>query len=656
MWKQFGQGGAVLGWMLGCVGPVWAAAHLDPVIVTANKIEQDAADVATSVTRLDGEMLREGFVQDLGSLARHAPGMSFQPLGQAGTQMPVVRGLSSQVTTFSSSMLMLVDGVPTLAGQGFADSLVGIERVEILRGPQSTLYGRNAEAGVLAIHTRQPEDGPYADIDMETGSRQRRAARLALGQTLVPDRLYLGLAGDWETQGGFIDNLQHGDDENDRTRQGGRLVLGWTPYEGGSVKLRYRRQAYDDGGSDWGALDAGRRAVRSGTDSWNRSQGETLSLEAGHHLANGWQLRSISALNRFVDNVRQDTDFQAAERFWVERDHALQTLSQELRLEGRSWVLGLYADRDDHALDFRQRTPMALTRTQADLGGDNAALFGQWQLDLSPRWGLILGARAERNRVDLAPADGQRQHDHWTRFTPKLAVQYRLDEQTQAYLSYAEGFRAGGYNAFAAAAGYPGYAPEQVDAYEAGLKGWAAGRRLRYAVAAYWMEVTDMQVQQLIGPGQVFISNAASAHSYGLELEGELLLGERWTVQAALGLNRTRFERYADAAGDYAGHHNPFAPDLTGRLGLRFDADSGWYAQAGLSGVGSSYLDAANRYEHPGHVLLDASTGYEHGRIGVAAYLENATDVRYDAVGYLNGTARVYSPPREFGLRVSYRL
>ena len=633
---------------------------LPSVTVTANKLVQRQEEVPGSLSVFYGEDLRAAVVEDLQGLARRTPSFAFQPFGQSGTNLPVMRGLTSSATAFSSSMLMLVDGVPTLMGQGFDSNLLGVERVEVLRGPQATLYGRNAEAGVLSIHTRQPGDSPYALVDASLGSRDRRSLRFDLSQALVADSLYAGIAGEWLEQDGFIDNRHRGGREDDRARYNGRAVLRWTPSSRSSATLRYSRQDYRDGGSQWGGVAASRREVRSGTPSWNRSSGRTLALDLAHELDAGLRLRSITASSDFYDRVHQDSDFLPVDRLRLERDHHLSNLSQELRLEGDEasgqWLLGFYADRDDHDLDFRQHSPMGQSRTRVDLGGNSTALFGHWTLPLSARWSLSLGARMERDRVKLSARSGTRKSDAWQRLSPKLALQYQWSPDAQLYASYAEGFRAGGFNAFAAASNFPGYDPEQVRAYEVGLKGWGAQHRLRYAAALYWMDIGDMQVQQIVLPGAVSISNAAEARSTGLELEAEYLLGRDWRLQGALGINRTRFERFRDGSANHRGNHNPFAPDLNGYLGLRYDAPAGWYAQAGLSGVGRTYLDSANRFSRGGYTLLDLSAGYQYAHYGIALYLDNATDKRYDAVGFLNGMARVYSEPRELGLRLSYQL
>ncbi|PAU89523.1 TonB-dependent receptor [Pseudomonas sp. WN033] len=649
-----------IGCWLGGVSTLSAQTALPSVVVTANKIEQIQEAVPASLSVLHEEDLRKGAVDDLEQLARLTPGFTFQPFGQSGTNLPVVRGLTSNPTAFSSSMLMLVDGVPTLMGQGFDHNLLGVERVEILRGPQSSLYGRNAEAGVLNIHTRQPGAAPYARIEAGAGSRDLRLLSVDASNALLADTLYVGVAGQWREQDGYIDNTYRGGQADDRERQSARMVLRWTPGLATEVNLRYSRQDYRDGGSLWGPASAERREVRSGTSSWNRSSGRSLSLDVLHEFDSGLKLRSITARNDFYDRVQQDTDFMPADLFHLKRDYHMNTLSQEFRLEGQwrdnQWLLGAYADRDEHDLAFRQKLPVGLVQTDVELGGNSSALFGQWLMPLSEHWTLTLGARAERNKVHIDPAIGSRQSDRWHRFSPKATLQYQWQPDAYLYASYAEGFRAGGFNAFSSVANYPGYDPEKVKAYEVGAKGWLDGKRLRYSAVLYRMDVHDMQVQQIVQPGVVYITNAASARSTGLELEVDYLLAGNWRLVTAVGLNRTRFKGFREAGTSYRGNRNPYAPDLTGHLGLRYDVSAGWYVQSAISAVGKTYLDSANRYSRGGYGLIDLNAGYEFANYGIAAYVKNAADKRYDAVGYLNGTARVYSPPRELGLRVSYEL
>jgi len=309
---------------------------LPVVTISATKTAQPLEDVSASVTAHDGESLDAAGITRLESLEQITPGLSFQPFGQAGVHAPVVRGISAQFFSFSSSTLLLVDGVPTLMAQGFDDGLLDIERVEVLRGPQSTLYGRNAEAGVISIHTRQPGNEPRTAVSTEIASRSGQGLRFSMSRPLVQDTLFASVAGEWKRQNGFITNLSTGQREDDRERRNLKLALRWTPGTRTDATLRYTRQDFDDGAALWGAPSAPRATVRSGTPSWNRSGGTKLSLDASHAFDGGLKLRSITAHNSYRDRVQQDTDFLPVEALYIARDHRFRTLSQELRLEGRA--------------------------------------------------------------------------------------------------------------------------------------------------------------------------------------------------------------------------------------------------------------------------------------------------------------------------------
>lgn len=640
--------------------PANAQEELPAITVTANALSQSAESVPAAMSVFDGQTLQREHVQDLPSVLRRVPGFGFQPFGQSAIQPPVVRGISSNFASYSSSALMMVDGVPTFMAQGFDHDMLGIERVEVLRGPQSALYGRNAEAGVVNIYTRAPDNTPHARLSTELGSRNKRVARADLSGPLVEDRLFLGVTGNWSEQDGFIDDRYHGGQADDRKKHGGRMALRWTPNDTSEAILRYSRQDYDDGAAQWGASGTRRTRVSSGVRGWDHSSARSVSLDLSTELASGLKFRSVTGNSDFYDRVLQDTDFRPADALHIGRDNHFNTLSQQFTVEGTlgdsQWVTGVYFDRDRHDLGGEQKTPMRLLPYSAKLQGHSAALFSHWMIPVAERWTLTLGGRAERDFVRFTPQGGDSRDASWKRFSPKVALQYEWMDDAFVYASVADGFRAGSFNTFSPAANYPAYAPEKVRSWEIGLKGGALDRRLLYSVALYTMDIDDMQVQQMLTPGVVYIANAASARSSGLELQADYLLGEGWKLQGAVALNRTRFDTFTDAANDYSGNHNPFAPDLTGNLGLRYDAENRWYTQLNLSAVSRTYLDAANSNRRAGYGLIDLDVGRSFERFEVSAYVNNLANKRYDAVGYQNGFVDVYSPPRELGLRLTFDM
>ncbi|WP_051237565.1 TonB-dependent receptor [Ottowia thiooxydans] len=633
---------------------------LPTVTVTVGKQSQALDAIAASVTMHDGESLEAEGVTRLESLEQITPGLTFQPFGQGGVNSPVMRGVSAQFFSFSSSTLLLVDGVPTLMAQGFDDGLLDLERVEVMRGPQSTLYGRNAEAGVISIHTRKPDNTPRAALSTELSSRSGRALRFSLSRPLVKDTLYASISGEWRQQDGFINNLTTGQREDDRERRNVKLALRWTPDTRTDATLRFARQEFHDGAALWGSPSSPRVTVRSNTPSWNRSTGDTLALDVAHEFGGGIKLRSITAYNSFHDRIQQDTDFQPAEMLYIARNHRFSNLSQELRLEGRAgtsrWLVGLYADRDDHDLLNTQKLPAAVSRSAASLRGQSTALFTNWTIPLGPQWTLEAGARVERTEIDFTPTGSASQSAGNTSVSPKLALQYQFTPSTQAYASISQGVRTGGFNVFVPAADYAAYTPEKLRSFEIGIKGTLAGQRLRYSAALYYMQMRQMQVQQMPMPGMVYITNAASGHSTGAEFELDWVMGQGWQLKSGLALNRTRFDRFQDGTNIYDGNRNPFAPDASGHVSLRYDAPAKWHVQAQMYGVGKVYLDAANRYSRNGYGMVNLQAGRSFGPWEISGYVRNATNKRYDAVGYQNGIVTVYSPPREFGVRLTWRL
>ena len=635
-------------------------AQLPSITVSADKVERALDQVPASVAVLDGQEIEQSHLTRLDQLEGRVPGLSFQPFGQPGMKSPVMRGLTASIFSYSTSVLMVVDGVPTLTAQGFENDLMDIDRIEVLRGPQSTLYGRNAESGVIAIYSKPMDDTPRASVAAETGTQGRRGLRMSLSRPLVEDKLYASLSASWRREGGFIRNRYTGGKADGREHQDLKAGLRWRLGPDSEVVLRYARQHYHDGANLWGSVDAPRAQVWSGTPSWNRSLGQTMSLDASHTFGNGWRLRAITAYNDFRDKVQQDTDFQPADLLHIGRDSHLRTTSQELRLEGNwgraEWLAGVYADRGRHDLRNTSKRGVARQDYGADLKTGAWAVFTNWTWPLGQDWTLSGGARLERSAVALHPDDASRQRKAWTHLLPRLALQYQFDPDHQWYASVSRGVRAGGYNVFVSALNYPAYAPERSWSYETGMKGWLLQRRLRYSVAAYFMDVDNMQVMMQPVPGVNYIASAATARSQGLELEMDYLLGRGWQLRAGLAWNRTTFDRFRDGAADYAGHRNPFAPALSGRVGVRYEAANGSYVQADVVGTSKIYLDPANDYSRRGYALLNLTAGYQQGDWEISAYINNLTDKRYDAVGYQGGFVTVYSPPREAGLRLTWRM
>lgn len=637
-------------------------------VVQANQQAKTETDIPAHTTVLTASTLQQDAVESLKDLTPMLPGISFQPFGQSGIGSPVMRGLTANFNSFSSSVLLLVDDVPVMTAQGFDASLLDIDRVEVLHGPQSTLYGRNAEAGVIALYTRPLDDEAATQAQLTLGNQLKRGVQFSHRQALIPDTLFFSGTLSWQQQEGFIDQhstngpSSHSTHADDREHRGAHLSLRWHPQAASDITLRYRQQRYDDGAMLWGDPKTSRAQVASGQSSWNRSSGETWSLKAQQRINAQLMLHSLTAYTDYHDHVAQDTDFHPQDRMRIGRDHHLRQWSQELRLAqtGTSYdaILGLYADGQHNDLHSVSKMPLGQQDIRAEQTGQTYALFSHASLLLSPDWQITAGIRAEHYQVRLNPDDTSRRSHQAHHFSPQLGLQYHFSDHQQWHLNIARGVRSGGFNVLAPGSDYAAYAAEKNWSYEMGFKGSAGLFDSQYAVTAYWMKIQDMQVMQMPRPGMMTLTNAATASSYGVDANLSWPLSEHWQLISGIAWNHTRFDTFDDQGQDYSGHRAPFAPDVKGHLTLRHDnKTTGWFGQMRLSGSSAIDLDAANQYQRAGYGQLDLSVGKYWGNgHRWMLYTHNLTNQQYDAVGYQNGYVTVYSPPREIGLQVSLSL
>ena len=345
---------------------------LSAITVSAQKQEQKLIEVPQSVTVVSGEEIETQALDTLEDVAPRVPNLLLPPSGQSGLVAPTMRGINAGIISFSTALPMYIDGVPVLRAQGFESTLIDIDRIEVLRGPQGTLYGRNAEVGAINIFSRKPDNELRAGVLAEIGERNKRKLQLKASGPLVKDTFYASIAGDTTSQDGYIDNTTSDEKEDDRKQDNARLQLRWTPGENTDIVLTGSYQQHDDGGQVIGLIDSPRYEMASDADSYNKSNVTAFSLNIQHRFENDVQLDAITAQHTHEERVRQDIDLTAMPAARLYKHHDFNRLSQELRLQGdlgsHHWLVGAYADRDENDLGFDRYTGMGDWLTAHDLG------------------------------------------------------------------------------------------------------------------------------------------------------------------------------------------------------------------------------------------------------------------------------------------------
>lgn len=626
------------------------------IVVTATKMgESNLQSTPIAVSAITAEELASRGVRDVQDLKNYVPSLQVSDL--SGYTQLYVRGIGSNIVFIGSdpSTTIHLDGVYLARPLSYLTDFLDVDRVEVLRGPQGTLYGRNSVGGTINVISRRPSDTFEAEFRGEYGTYDRYAAK-AYASGPIGGGITASLAVDVSGHGAYRENVSTGGGAEDLKSRGvkGQVRV---PLGTGQLTLRadYSRQsgamaAYpkligpigvplDDSILD----DPGKVAM----DGVNHTVLENYGVSADlrFDIADGIELRSLTAWRAFHGSILADADSSSLPLFRnLIAPIRQRQLSQELSLVGKGdrfdWVVGAYY------FNERNREPLTLTiypfgvtHVQRPLlRAESFAVFGQGEFRLSDRLSVVAGLRytTERKRYALddrftastssdpaiaetAPPlsgvpgipdpfaiDTSRRDNA---LTPKFGINFRPNDNVLLYVSATRGFKSGGYdyganNALDAAAGY---GPEKLWSYEAGLKSDWLDRRLRVNLTGFYYDYTDLQVQSYVQVGASFgarTQNAATARVKGVEVEIVARPISSLQLYASVAYLDARYRDYKTAyvpafgTFDASGNRLNNAPQWSATIGGSYRLDLGTNGSIELGGdvhtQSRIYFTAAN--------------------------------------------------------------
>ncbi len=655
-----------------------AGIPLDTITVTAQKQEENVHDVPISISIFDETDIEDRNVDSMSDLGDFVPNLMIFNNGISGMNTPVMRGLSAFVESFKVSTGLYVDDVPILNAIGFENGMLDIERIEVLRGPQGTIYGKGAEAGAINIISRRPGNDFQGAItgqagqwlSSESGEKKLTALMLRLSGPVLADKLYYSLAGKFDYKDGFIKHSLTDDAVDDKEHWLGNARLRWTPTDTLDISLNISSLRYDDGGNTFNLAPLGAnvfqvnepdyRQVASNIDGENWSEDLSESLKMSYEINDSLILSSITTNRTYKFNTATDFDYSPQTIFHTRRTDDYKKLSQELRLnstrEGFKWLVGMYYEKENNDI-YIDMTSMSRFINDRTLKGDTYAVFGNLTLSLTDQLGLNLGLRYEKDEQEFEfTTTGQSHDDSWDALTPKFALNYNITPEIMTFASVSKGYRSGGYSGLESNPAYFAYDQEDLWAYEVGVKMLFFKNRLIVNGSVYYMDIDDMQVEEKTTPQISHTTNAAEATSKGVEVEMTAQIASGFSTHFSFGYNNTEFDTFSDVAGDYRGNKNPWSPDYTFSAGGQYRHSSGFYARADIIGYGRVYFDQANQYSRDPYETVNAKIGYEGEHIDAYLYARNLFDEEYSAVGAFGGFYTIYSDPGEVGIQLTYRF
>lgn len=633
---------------------------LEAVTVTAQRKRQKLQDVPAAVTAFTTAAIESLQIQSANDISRLVPNVKFDAVTAGSTALkPFIRGGGvtdgGQITS-ESEVGIYVDDVYRARLSGALMEFVQLDRLEVLRGPQGVLYGRNSSAGALNIVTKAPTADLTGSVELGVGNNGQRHTKGHLSSAISQDQRWRaslqGMVKQRDSNGQY--NLTQ------RKKVGAEDAVGAQgdlAYEGPELQARLSLfYTHTDGDGQWAVPNTiardgsitpstgSYRKVASPYDSLTdvKQSGSTLRLQT---QLGGVKLTSITGYVAMKDQWRQDFSGGVSAAllggpagstlalFTRESDTDHHQFSQELQAAGEllggrlSYVTGLYYFDESGTQDIASVTFSQPSQVRFNADTSSRAAFGQLSARLTPATTALLGGRYSEDRKQLdgtLSGQGFDQANRYSKFTPKIGIDHKLSADTLAYTSYSQGFKAGGYNGLASTVAQISepFLPQTTDAWELGVKTELLERRLRLNAALFHNKIKNRQQTLTVTSGPdagSFVVENYNAKLTGLELEAAWRVSRNLTLWANGAVNTGKYTACATTVSlpcSVINNELPLFPDhaytlgfdhlsLLGQGGLRFGADyserAPYYSTADNAQIGAvprqKFLNAYVAYD-----------------------------------------------------------
>jgi iron complex outermembrane receptor protein len=688
------------------------AEKLETVTVTARKREETLKDVPVAVTALSAESLERLNVKNLGDLQGNVPSLTiYAARGSNTTLTTFIRGVgqADPLWGVDPGVGIYLDDAYIARPQGALLEVFDTQRIEVLRGPQGTLYGKNTIGGAVKYVSRPLGTATSGNASLTVGQHGTLQLKGAVAGSAWDGQLRARVAGAMLVRDGYGKNLTDGSEVSNQDTDSGRISLGWFP-TGSAFSLQASIDRTQDNSNMRGFQRMGvnpsaptvpastdRYDIASGMPNKNFTNSGGHSFTANYQLGNDWTLKYIHSYRSSETDTSIDFDGLPNKIADVRAFYADASRSHEIQLAGSDGVIGLY--RFEGRAGGRVRNNffnLLFGDTNGQVLTTGTAVFGEWDWQLAERLGLSVGLRhtkEEKRAIVLnrsftdetftVPTVTSANFDNTRKVSntsPKLSLDYALSDSTNLYATVSRGFKSGGYNIRANTAAVPAsgrpFEDEILDSVELGAKMVLAGGKLELNTAAFFNKYKNVQLSiftaftQANGTPGFFgdFTNAGKADVNGLEAEFIWRPTSSWQLRGNASYIDAKYKEYIDRGVNVASQKKfsntpkfSAAFDIEHRLGLGGQGEL--RSRLGVSYRSKVYptTDLSEVIAQPGYTLLNAGLIWQHSKqLSYSLQGTNLADKAYrtdgyniPALGVLNG---FYGPPRTVTFSVGYKF
>jgi iron complex outermembrane recepter protein len=683
-----------------------ALAQLDTVLVAAQKKTELLQKVPLAVSTFNSKQINAYRIWNIKDISGIIPNVYSADPGD-GRDVTAIRGIAT--TSYDPSTAVYIDGVNQFNLDTYIPNLFDVERIEILRGPQGSLYGRNAMGGVINIITKQPTNNTSGSAELNWGNYGQKRMNLNIKTPIIKDKLFVGASGLFDAREGFYQN-EYNQLPYDRQRAiSGNYFLKYIINKQWSITFNTKHRNQENKGAFplvFGVEEAFNNPFVLNQNATTIMKDKTLNSSMSI-LYNGTKYQ-FSAQTAYQKNYRYytnpiDGDFSPIDAITVVNNYGkewnqISAWTQDLKLNSignqpLKWTIGAYL--------FSQNAPTKQgTHFGADaylMGIENSnfslinttnskrkgiALYGQATYALSEKLNLTAGIRNDFEQIEQS-VNGSLMMDEnkaiyetqalisrttdFGALSPKLGLDYTISPTQMAFVNYSKGFRAGGLSPLSSDPSQPPlmrYKPEYSNNIELGLKNTLFNNHARLNLTVFYTRLVDAQVPTLILPDAItIIQNRGKLNSKGIELEFTAQANAHLSIDYNAGMTNAKFETLEIAQNGNAnilnGNKQIFTPDLVSNLALQYDQkfnkNISGFVRTEWKYIGRTYFDLANSIQQSPYNIINASLGVQMGDVQIKFWTRNLTNQKYISYAYDFGAVHLGDPATS-GLSIAIKF
>jgi iron complex outermembrane recepter protein len=681
-----------------------STSQLDDVIVTAQKQEEDVQKVPLTVSTLSSQQVQQYRLWNSRDITAIVPNLYSTNSGD-NRNVTSIRGITT--TSYDPAVATYIDGVNQFGLDTYIAQLFDVERIEVLSGPQGTLYGRNAMGGVINIITKQPTNKTTGFAEFNIGNFGQQRYALGLRTPLIKNKLYFGVTGVFDRNTGFYTNQFNNSNFDSKSSVIGNYYLKYNVNTQWSLTLNVKHSenrndgAFPLAGNKETALEnpftVNQNAVTKLVD--NIFNTSFVASYAGRMLNFSSQTSYQSNYRYYSDPI--DGDFSPLDAITIINNYGdkwnnVKVFTQEFKLSSSAssssrlkWTAGTYLFYQDnptkqttrfgkdsslfHAPDI-DFSIMNTTKSESK----GIAFFGQATYSIDSKIDLTVGLRYDyENKKQGVLGEYQKDPDPnpifatrsdttatvtFTAFSPKASIAFHATDRNTIYASYSRGYRSGGITPLSSDPSAPplyGYKPEYSSNVEVGSKNVFLDNRLQVNVSLFYIKVSDVQVPTLVLPDAVTITkNAGELRSSGIDLQLSAIPIKNLQVDYNLGLNDAIYSSLKPSQNgseaNLSGNHQIFSPAHTSMVAVQYGYQIGnakLIARGEWISLGQQYFDLANKIEQSPYSIINARVGISFNKLDIFFWGRNLGDEKYIAYAYDFGATHLGNP-KNYGVTV----